>query len=55
MFLYLVSEMLPTGDYLHCGTELSLEVELTYPLTSYSIPESKESVGIFICRSSHKV
>ena len=45
--VFLVSEILPTGDYLQCGTELSLEVELTYPLTSYAIPESNESVGIF--------
>lgn len=43
----LVCEILPTGDYLQCGTELSLEIELTYPLTSYPVPESKESVGSF--------
>ena len=40
-------EILPTGDYLQCGTELSLEIELTYPLTSYPVPELKESVGNF--------
>ena len=45
--IFLVCEMLPTGDYLQCSTELSLEVELTYPLTSYAIPESNESVGTF--------
>lgn len=46
-WISLVCEILPTGDYLHCGTELSLEVELTYPLTSYAMPESKEPVGIY--------
>ncbi|XP_065909362.1 uncharacterized protein [Dysidea avara] len=34
-----VCEMLPPGDYLQSGTEVSLEVDLTYPLTSYPKPE----------------